>query len=122
MSRLIIAGIVLIFALLLGIGLTFAQTPVPCSHLEAVLSAQHRWIILDDWKARRLVQIHKDKAPFAYTLPGPVSSVLLTFDNTGSVLLGLIILQPDGVKVCAPLRFEPQAWEEVSSDLWGRGA
>lgn len=126
MSRLIVWLFLALFLILCAIGLTFAQVAPQCDHLEPVLAEEGRagrpFVILSGWMAAELAERHKERASVFYRLPAPVTSVLLTFNARGNVLLGLVILQPDGVKVCAPMEFEPQQWRDLSSDLWGRGA
>lgn len=126
MSRLIVWLFLALFLILCAIGLTFAQVAPQCDHLEPVLAEEGRagrpFVILSGWMAAELAERHKSSAPFFYILPAPVTSVLLTHDAKGNTLLGLIVLQPDGVKVCAPMKFDVQQWRDLSSDLWGRGA
>jgi hypothetical protein len=122
---LIIGGVLLIILLLCGIVATFAQQ-FQCYPLEGVLAKEEAegrsFFLAEGWLGGALVRLHQDEAPFFYTLPSPSSSVLLTFDEGGNVLLGLVILMPDGVKVCAPLKFPAREWSKVVLMLRGRGA
>lgn len=68
--------------------------------------------------AQRLAEFHRKHAPVRYVLPAPVSTVLLTREEDGSVVIGLQI----GAAVCGPLKFPASEWRRVVTIVWGRGA
>ena len=122
MSRLIVCGIALIVALLLGIVATFAQQ-FPCYPLDALLETAAQKgdevLTVPGWKGAALARLHRERASVRYELTHPVSTVILIRKrDTGEVL---VLLQIGGT-ACAPLPFDASSWNEVVGGVWGRGA
>ena len=115
MSRLIIAGIVLIFALLCGIGLTFAQGGYTCTQAEGEIAA---------------AESENETVTVVSGAPGIYLATFLkrVMNATFSSSVVVVMERPDGAAVvwlqqgqylCGPVVFAAAEWRKVKRRVWG---
>ena len=118
MSRLIIAGIVLILALLCGIGLTFAQGGYTCTQAEGeIASAEAEGetvTVISGSPGLYLSEFMKKAMNATFG-----SSVVVSMQRPdGFVFLWL----QQGEYLCGPIGFEAAEWRKVRRKVWGEEA